>query len=120
MKPKIILCSRFLLIFFYLMLTVIKLCTIKVLQYDEPITRIYFAPNLCKENKFVLHKGFVLYNYKEDYSIINTNSKLILQKEEFYDPIYDFLVGFGWLVLTICLIILLFVNILNNKKKHLT
>ena len=120
MKYIIKLFSIILLILLYLMLSVIKFCTIKVLQYDEPVTTLYFAPNLCRENIFILHKGFILYNYRGDYSATNLKAQIILRKDEFYDPIYDFLVGYGWLILSICLLILLFIKIIQNKKKHLT
>ena len=120
MKYIIKLSSIILLILLYLMLSVIKFCTIKVLQYDEPVTTLYFAPNLCIENKIALHKGFVLYNFRGDYSTINSKAKIILRKDEFYDPIYDFLVGYGWLIISSYLIILLLIQIVQNIKKHLT
>lgn len=114
MKDKFKFVYKFFFITFYIILSIIKFNTIKVLQYDAPVTEIYFATNLYKQNRLYLIKGYILYNYKEDYSTKNIKAKLILQKDEFYDPIYDFIVGVGWFSISIILFIVLVIKIIKK------
>lgn len=123
MKHRIIkiikLVSRILFVLLYITISVIKLCTIKVLLCDAPITGIYFATNLCEENSFRLHKGFVIYNCDEDYQTLNPKARLILREDEFDDLLYDFIVGSAWLVLSSLLVIYVVLKIARKTlRKH--
>lgn len=123
MKHRIIkiikLVSRILFVLLYITISVIKLCTIKVLLCDAPITEIYFATNLYKENSFRPHKGFVIYNCDEDYQTLNPKAKMILREDEFDDSLYEFIVGGTWLILSSLLVLYAVLKIARKmQRKH--
>lgn len=123
MKHRIIkiikLVSRIFFVFFYITVSAIKFCTIKVLLCDAPITEIYFATNLCQENSFKPHKGFVMYNCDEDYQTLNPKAKMILRKDEFDDSLYDFIVGGAWFILPSFLVLYMILRIARKiQRKH--
>lgn len=112
--------GKIIIILFYFIISVIKFCTVKVILYDAPITGIYFATNLFNENKIEFTKGFVIYNCKSDYNDINPKAHLLVQNDEFYDPIYDFLVGKAWAIISIIFLLNILYNLIKKYKEHLT
>ncbi len=121
MKQRIIkiikLASRIFFALLYITVSAIKLCTIKVLLCDAPITEIYFATNLCQENRFKPHKGFVMYNCDEDYQTLNPKAKMILREDEFDDSLYDFIVGGAWFILSSFLALCVILKIARKMQR---
>ena len=110
------------LFIFLLIITIfsiaLKLFTIEIRYADGPTTCLFFSPNLISTEVIYFFSGFVYTNCPYPYDEIDKGAKLIMQDENGFimEPLYDFLVSYGWFIFSTLLIILIVFNAIKRKK----